>query len=129
MHREYKVADIRQALDAFEKSFPGKPLALSELEKIIKKFKIPIIYSIEDLIRLLSSYITENRIQTTQLYKESEVCRILKVRKLAMHEWRAKKYITCIQLERRTIRYDLNDLLKELKEIRDKNISLGHFCQ
>jgi hypothetical protein len=124
MNQNYKISDIQKALEVFEQNYPEKStLSFAELEKITKKFRKPLIYSIEELIRLLSDYIADNDIQELQFHRESKVCNILKVKKLAMHQWRIKGYIKYFQGETRAIRYDLNTLLEDLKNIHDKNIS------
>lgn len=125
MKQNYKLSDIRKALDVFEQNYPGREaLDFTELEKITKKFRKPLIYNINELTMLLSNYIADNQIQSVQLHKESDVCKILKVKKLAMHHWRIKGYIRFIQYNSRTIRYDLNVLLEDLKNVQAKNISL-----
>jgi hypothetical protein len=125
MKQNFKLSDIRKALDAFEQNYPErKTVNFTELEKITKKLSKPLIYNINELTRLLSDYIADNQIQSVQLHKESDVCKILKVKKLAMHHWRIKGYISFVQYNSRTIRYDLNVLLEDLKSVQVKNISL-----
>jgi hypothetical protein len=124
MNRNYKVSHIRKALDAFEQKFPERQtIGFAELELITKKLQIPAIYNLEVLIRLLTDYINENRLRP-QLYRESEVCKILNVRKLTMHQWRKNSNITYLQGDTRTIRYNLETLLADLKKNRHKNISV-----
>jgi hypothetical protein len=116
MNKYYKVSQIREALDYYEKStHTGEWMSLPQLEQIIKKLKSPEIYNIEELIRLLSTYINENQQLLIQLYKESEVCKILKVQKLTMHQWRKNGNITYLQVDTRSIRYNLQKLLEDLK--------------
>jgi len=127
MNRNYKISNIQKALNAFVQTYPEKPaISFAELEEITNQFNKPLIYNIEELISLLSDYIADNEIQAFQLYRESEVCDILKVQKLAMHQWRAKGYITFFHYNIRSIHYNLNTLLEDLKNVRDKNISLKH---
>lgn len=118
MASTHKVSHIRKALDAFETNFPERQsINLIELEELIKKVRIPPIYNIEELIRLLTKHIDENHFLPVDFYNEGEVCKILNVKKLTLHQWRKKNYITCIKGNTRTIRYDLNTLLADLKKI------------
>ena len=118
MLNKYKVSHIRKALDAFEQNFPERQtISLVELEILTKKFRKPSIYNIEELIRLLTKHIEESQILPVDFYCESEVCKILNVKKLAMHHWRKKGYITCIKINNRTIQYNLITLLADLKKI------------
>jgi hypothetical protein len=118
MVNKYKILHIRKALDAFEQNSPERQtISLVELEILTKKFRTPLIYNIDELIRLLTKHIEENRLLPIDFYCESEVCKILNIKKLAMHHWRKKGYITCIKVNNRTIRYNLNILLADLKKI------------
>ena len=117
MKKYYKISHIRKALDAFEKEFPErKSISLDELEKISKNVRTPEIYNIEELIKLLTTYIAENRHLPNLLRRESEVCNILKTQKLTMHHWRKNGNITYIQGDTRTVWYDLKVLLTDLKK-------------
>jgi hypothetical protein len=118
MIRKYKVSHIRKALDAFEQKHPEKRIiSFAELELIIEKIKTPAIYNLEVLIRLLSDYL-ENNHQHQDLYRESEVCKILHVRKLTMHQWRKNHNITYFKSKTRSIRYSLETLLSDLERNR-----------
>jgi hypothetical protein len=124
MKHNYKISDIRKALDLLEQNHPERiTISLSELERITQKLSKPFIYSIDEIIRLLLEYKTNNHIVSNQLFKEGDVCKIIKVKKLALHHWRAKGYIRFIQYNTKSIRYDLIALLEDLQNIRDKNIS------
>jgi hypothetical protein len=128
MKHTFKISIIRKALDSIEKSNPEKQsLSFSELEQITKKLSGPLIYHIEDMIKLLSDYIDDNDNIAICLHSETEICDIIKVRKLAMHEWRKKGYIqyTMFDGNNRTIRYKPHTLLEDLKNVRDKNISIN----
>jgi hypothetical protein len=125
MKNEYKISDIKKVLEIWGQNHPDrKTISFYELEKITKKIRKPLIYSIEEIIGLLSKYITDNQILTAHICKESDVCKILKVKKLALHQWRTKGYIRFIQYNTRAIHYDLKTLLENLQNIRDKNISI-----
>jgi hypothetical protein len=118
MNRSYRLSQIRKALNAFEQKYPErKTIAFAELESIIKNIQTPAIYNLEVLIRLLTEYLDENQHQP-EFFRESEVCKILNVRKLTMHEWRKNHNITYIQGSTRTVRYDLEALLADLKKNR-----------
>ncbi len=118
MVHKYKVSHIRKALDAFEQNSPEmQTISLVELEIITKKFRTPSIYNIEELIMLLTKHIEVSRLLPVDFYSESEVCKILNVKKLTLHHWRKKNYITYIKVNTRTIRYDLYTLLADLKKI------------
>jgi hypothetical protein len=118
MNRKYRVSHIRKALDAFEQKHPERQtIGIAELESIIEKIQTPAIYNLEVLIRLLSEYLDENH-QQQDLYRESEVCKILNVRKLTMHQWRKNHNISYLKGKTRTIRYDLETLLADLERNR-----------
>lgn len=127
MKASYKVMDIKKVLDVWEKNYPDrKTISFSELENLTIRLRKPLIYNIEEIISLLLVYITNNHTETIHLCKESDVCKILKVKKLAMHQWRTKSYIRYIQIAK-TIRYDLTALLEDLNKIRDKTYHLTDF--
>ena len=121
MLKKYKIADIRKALDFIEQTNPERnTLNFPELEKITSQIRIPLIYNIDELIQLMSDYIIVNCTEDIKLYRESEVCCILKVKKLALHQWRKKGYIKYYKIDNKAIRYDLEILLDDLKTVRDK---------
>jgi hypothetical protein len=127
MKINYNISTIRKALDSIEKSNPEKQsLSFFELEQITKKLSNPLIYNIEDIIKLLSDYIEDNDDEAIFLHSETEICGIIKVKKLAMHHWRRKGYIqyTMFNGNNRTIRYKPITLLEDLRNVRDKNISI-----
>lgn len=105
-------------MDAFERKHPERQtIGFEELESIIEKIQTPAIYNLEVLIRLLTKYLDENQHQP-EFFRESEVCKILNIRKLTMHKWRKNHNITYIQGNTRTVRYDLEMLLADLKRNR-----------
>lgn len=126
MKQTYKISTIRKALDCIEKSNPEKQfLSFSELEQITKKLSSPLIYNIEDMIKLLSDYIDDNDDIIDLPHSESEICKIIKVKKLAMHHWRRKGYIRYTMSDgNNRIRYKPVTLLEDLKNVQDKNISI-----
>jgi hypothetical protein len=118
MNRKYRVSQIRKALDAFEQKHPERQtIGFAELESIIEKLQTPAIYNLEVLIRLLNEYLDENQ-QQQDLYRESEVCKILNVRKLTLHQWRKNHNITYFKSKTRSIRYNLETLLSDLERNR-----------
>lgn len=124
MKTNYKISDIKEVLEIWGQNHPNsQTISFAELVKATKIYNKPLIYNVEDIIRLLSEYIANNYNQPSLGHSESEVCTILKVRKLSLHQWRAKGYIRYNQLATRTISYNLNFLLEDLKNVRDKNIS------
>lgn len=115
MKKEYRLSEITEALQLYQHQFPSKKtISIKELEKLTRKVRVPFMYNLEELIRLLTEYIAEHMDHGKVLHTEAAVCDILKVKKLTMHQWRKNKNISFLSWNNRSIRYDLNTLLDEL---------------
>jgi hypothetical protein len=128
MKTKYKISDIEKALGHLKKHDPQcERISMDDFEKLVKNYNQAWIYNIDEIIRLLEEFLDApfNSFPVKiDCAREIEVCEILKVKKLTLHEWRKKNFIRNIKTHNRTIRYDLHDLLVDLKKVRDKNISV-----
>jgi hypothetical protein len=116
LHQDFLYLDIYNALKTHKKENPQrKSITILELIQQIKHKHKPRIYNLNEIIRLLSEHIDKH--QDEPPCPESEVCKIIKVKKLAMHNWRKHKFITHIPSDNRNIFYNLPILLAELKKI------------
>ena len=127
MRKKYKISEIQKALDLIEVYDPKREsISMNELEKLIIDYNKPWIYNIDEIIRLLEEFLNLPVLPFPIILDsatESDVCKILKVKKLTMHEWRKKKFVENINSKNRTVKYDLDKLLRDLKNVHDKNIS------
>jgi len=127
MKEKYVISELRKALDVFKKSNPQTHMiSIQEIDKVIRKLRTPVIYNIDELIKLLNEFIDYYHPDGSMIYQgESSICDILKVKKLTMHLWRKKKLIRYDVTNGRTIIYNIFFLLEDLKNIRGKYISFG----
>jgi len=126
MIKNYNLKDLDIALQCYQSANAGKEtIEIKELTAIYTFVNKPIIYNIDIVIQLLSDYIDGPFLRSNVLYSESELCNIIKVKKLTLHECRDNGYISYTHISNsRTIRYDLIILLNDLKRIQSKNISV-----
>jgi len=98
---------------------------MSAFKKSVKEKepKWSFVYNINAIIRSLEVYLSTHKVYTISEYKETEICEIIGVRKLTMHNLRKKGLIRCFKYDTRTILYHMYDLLEDFQTIRDQNSS------
>ena len=121
---QYAIPDIRKALENIEFSNPDiKRISMEQLEQAIRLTRTPAIYNIDNIIEKLRSYITKHAKHPEHLFvREKELCTIIGVNKLALHQWRKRGLIEFSRTGPRSILYSLRDLLGDFKNIREGNI-------
>ncbi len=120
----YTLTDIRKALENIEFSNPGiKRLSIEQLEYAIRLTRTPAIYNIDSIIEKLRAYNAKHARHPEHLHvREKELCIIIGVNKLALHQWRRRGLIEFSRTGPRCILYSLRDLLGDFENIREGNI-------
>jgi len=124
--QQYKIEDIYKTLENIEYSNPKlKRISMDQLEKAIKITRTPVIYNVEDIIERLQDYIHKHEKHHEHLFcREKELCKIIGVKKLALHQWRKRGLIEYEVLGTRMINYKLRTILHDFESIKDGRLSI-----
>ncbi|MEI6764634.1 MAG: hypothetical protein WCM76_03270 [Bacteroidota bacterium] len=123
---QYTFDDLHKALENLEYSNPHlKRITFAQLEMAVKKTRTRVIYNIDEIIERLKAYIKRHEKNEESMHcREKELCEIIGVRKLALHQWRKRGLIDYHKSGTRIIFYSLREILGDFRDIKAGNITI-----
>lgn len=123
---QYTFEDLHKALENIEVSNPGvERITVEQLEKAVRITRTPAIYNVEEIVAKLKEYVKKHEKHHNLLFcTETELCIIIGVKKLALHQWRKRGLIEYKVYGTRTIEYSLKELLMDFEDIKNKNVPI-----
>jgi hypothetical protein len=119
MEKFFKIKDIKKLILEIEETQPHKKfISIKELTSNLKEVNKSLVYNLDEIIQDLKAFIKESHDQAQNcLYTEAETCKIIKVSRNTLYDWREQKYIRYAKLNNSLIRYKLPELLEDLEAL------------